>query len=410
MMKVLTSWIRNRTYKYLASNKFIDEKLQKGFWSGVSGTVEHTESLSYIINQARNKQKSVSITLIDLRNAFGEVHHDLIKEVLKFHHLPSEMANFILDIYQSFTISIATEQFLTRPITVGRGVLQGDSLSPLLFNMCFNTLMLTVDQVKIKCSGYIFGNSLAPMNWLQFADDTSIITALESDNQLLLNLFTKWCVWADFLIRIDKCSTFGIKKITTASVQYLPYVTTLNERIPPIEIDKSFKYLGKNFSFTMDNLPAKEEILETLEETISKTDKLPLHPRYKIKILTEYMLSKIKWNLSCYHLDIAWLKQSCDSLVLRFTRKWLHFHPGANTAHLSLPITKLGLNFSLPSHVYQQCKLTVRNILRNSKDSNTRKLYVETHAKNINSDLLVENGQNIAQGNATKQKHPVRSY
>ena len=214
MLKVLTFWMRNRTYIFLASNNFIDEKLQKGFWSGVSGTIEHTETLTYIIDQARLKQKSVCVTLIDLRNAFGEVHHELLKEVLEFHHLPPEMGNFITSMYNGFTVSIATDQFITRPIDVQRGVLQGDSLSPLLFNMCFNTLMKTVDQEKIKCSGYIFGNTLRPQNWLQFADDTTIVTALESDNQLLLNLFKKWCVWADFIIRIDKCHTFVSRKST----------------------------------------------------------------------------------------------------------------------------------------------------------------------------------------------------
>jgi hypothetical protein len=63
MLKVLTSWIRNRTYKFLAVSNLMDEKIQRGFWSGVSGTVEHTETRTYIINQARTKQKSVCITL-----------------------------------------------------------------------------------------------------------------------------------------------------------------------------------------------------------------------------------------------------------------------------------------------------------------------------------------------------------
>ena len=30
------------------------------------------------------KQRSLVITLLDLRNAFGEVHHELIKSVLRF--------------------------------------------------------------------------------------------------------------------------------------------------------------------------------------------------------------------------------------------------------------------------------------------------------------------------------------
>ena len=195
-----------------------------------------------------------------------------------------------------------------------------------------------------------------------------------------------------------------MKKVRIHSQQYLPYLLLSGERIPPVDIGGSFVYLGKSFDFGMNNIGAKNETMKSLEENISKLDSLPLHPGSKIKIVTGYIYSKIKWNLSCYIFDIAWLKQSCDSLILRFVRKWLNFHPGANTVHLSFPLKKLGLNLSLPSHVYQHCKVTVRNILRHSKDVNIRKLYIETHLKNINSDLLVEEGQKISQGNVLQQK------
>ena len=40
----------------------------------------------------------------------------------------------------------------------------------------------------------------------------TIVMSLESDNQLLLSLYYKWSVWADFLICVDKCygSTEGL--------------------------------------------------------------------------------------------------------------------------------------------------------------------------------------------------------
>ena len=44
----------------------------------------------------------------------------------------------------------------------------------------------------------------------------------------------------------------------------------------------------------------------------------------------------------------------------------------------------------LPSQLYKQCKLTVRHILRASKDNNIRSLYVETHNSNINSNEIIE--------------------
>ena len=56
---------------------------------------------------------------------------------------------------------------------------------------------------------------LHPTHWFQFADDAAVITGLE--NEILLNHFTRWCTWAGMKIRVDKCSTFGIKKAATSS-------------------------------------------------------------------------------------------------------------------------------------------------------------------------------------------------
>ena len=76
------------------------------------------------------------------------------------------------------------------------------------------------------------------------------MTALESDNQLLCNGFLKWS-WAGLIVRVDKCSVFGIKKSKTESVQYQPYVTINRERVRPIKNCDSFTYLGKDFNFNM---------------------------------------------------------------------------------------------------------------------------------------------------------------
>ena len=118
--------------------------------------------------------------------------------------------------------------------------MQGDSLSPLLFNLIVNTLIQTIKNKKIECLGYSYHEALRPKHWFQFADDTAIVTALEQDNQLLCNAFTKWSSWADLSIRVEKCHTFGIKKSSTASVQYQPRILVNNKPIPPTDIDDNF--------------------------------------------------------------------------------------------------------------------------------------------------------------------------
>ena len=173
----------------------------------------------------RNRTETVN-RCIDLRNAFGEVHHNFLTKVLEYHLL--QYIAIIKNLYNFYKISITANNFTTHPVTISSRVLQGDSLPLVLFNMCFNTLMVTILQEKVKCLGYV-SNMISPKHWLQFVDDTAIITSLTSGNQMLLILFSKW---ADLVIRIDKCHTFGIWKTSTQCTQYQPYLTVNNQQIP----------------------------------------------------------------------------------------------------------------------------------------------------------------------------------
>ena len=51
--------------------------------------------MAHIINKAQIKQRSLVIRLLDLKNAFGEVHHNLIQSVLGYHHIPHHINNIL---------------------------------------------------------------------------------------------------------------------------------------------------------------------------------------------------------------------------------------------------------------------------------------------------------------------------
>ncbi|CAB4030260.1 Hypothetical predicted protein [Paramuricea clavata] len=153
-LKVFTSCLRNKIFTFLAENNYIEHNIQKGFTPNVAGTLEHTAHMAHIINTARIKQRSVVITLLDLKNAFSELHHNLIHEVLQYRHIPGQINNLIRSLYTNFQTSIITEQFSTPSIIIGRGVLQGDCLSPLLFNMSFNTFVQHIKSEKYAQLGF----------------------------------------------------------------------------------------------------------------------------------------------------------------------------------------------------------------------------------------------------------------
>ena len=78
--------VQNRIFTFVAKNNYVETNIQKGVWSNISSTIEHIELLTNFLKHAKNKQQQLVVMLFDLRNAFGEVHHNLIKNVLVSSH------------------------------------------------------------------------------------------------------------------------------------------------------------------------------------------------------------------------------------------------------------------------------------------------------------------------------------
>ena len=121
---------------------------------GMTGTFEHKAEMSHIINHSRKHQRSVTITLIDLENALGEVRHSLIQSVLRYHHIPDEINCTVKLLYCDLRLSIITNDFCTKHIAVETGVVQGDSISPLIFNLIINNFIQYVKEEKFTNFGY----------------------------------------------------------------------------------------------------------------------------------------------------------------------------------------------------------------------------------------------------------------
>ena len=349
--------------------------------------MEHTAQMANIINKARIKQRSLVITLLDLKNAFGEVHHNLIQSILEYHHIPDHIKNVIKSLYTDFKTSVITSEFRTPFITVGRGVLQGGCLSPLLFNMCFNTFIQHIKADKYRQFGFMF-NFLNPIHWFQFADDAAVITGQDYENQHLLNRFTIWCQWSNMIIRVDKCSPFGIKKVLTKSVQYLPKLLINNGLIPTIKMGESFKYLGRFFDFDMSDQEHKSELMSLIDELMSDIDHKPLHPKNKLILYNRYVLSKISWHLTVAPLSKTWVTETIDSVINQYIRKWLEIPISGTLSNIYLTHNKFGLNILPASVKFIQCQTVLRNALKTSPNDSIKELWKSTNNHtNIQYDI-----------------------
>ena len=88
----------------------------------MSGTIKRTELLTHTINHAWKNQRHLVALLIDLKNAFGEVDHSLVKFIYSYHHIPSKISDLLQRLYQNYFVSTRTKTFTTNPIKVGKGV------------------------------------------------------------------------------------------------------------------------------------------------------------------------------------------------------------------------------------------------------------------------------------------------
>ena len=94
-------------------NNYTETNVQKGFTPGVTGAYEHTAQLTHIIQQTKKKRRSLIVTHLDLKNAFGEVHYDLMPVVLDYHHIPPELIECIMSFYKEFATTVVTDSYTT---------------------------------------------------------------------------------------------------------------------------------------------------------------------------------------------------------------------------------------------------------------------------------------------------------
>ena len=102
------------------------------------------KSLLYLDSQKRQQRRSIKFQANHFRiSALKNIHHT-------YHHKPSEIKSLISSSYLDCKTCIITDKFQSPAIPVRRSVLQGDCLSPLLFNLCFNTFINTSNQINIS--------------------------------------------------------------------------------------------------------------------------------------------------------------------------------------------------------------------------------------------------------------------
>ena len=153
-----------------------------GFKSGLS-TSMCTGVLKAIVSHYNLGGSKVYGCLIDATKAFDTVDHTILFEKLLARGLPNVVIRFILNWYLSQRLCVNWNGHLSEQFPVSQGVRQGGILSPILFALYIDDLLLELSQSKVGCHWYgTFAGALA------YADDITLLAPSPSALRKLLQI------------------------------------------------------------------------------------------------------------------------------------------------------------------------------------------------------------------------------
>jgi hypothetical protein len=156
--------------------------------------------------------------------------------------VPAPIIELINNMYQNNNTTIRTNDNEGVEIKILRGVKQGDPLSPLLFNLCLEPLLETIDE---NTSGIkISSNQERGISILAFADDIVLLGANEREAQFQVDTLHKYLDGLKMKLSREKSQTFQV--VSKKDTWYVkdPEIKLEGLNIPAIDPDEAFRYLG----------------------------------------------------------------------------------------------------------------------------------------------------------------------
>lgn len=332
------------------------------------GTLENLSIISTILADARMSRKEVHIATLDLRKAFDSVSHKTIIDTITELGFPKSFINYIKLLYTDSKTMLQYNSTNTI-LRVNQGVLQGDPLSPLLFNAVIDRAIKQIPaEIGYKINGMNF-------NMVAYADDIVGIASTREGLQTSLNVLSNSLSSFGLEMNIEKSSTLslvpsGREKKTKVITESL--FTVNNTPLRAIGILDTWKYLGIHFagSKTLE----REINLATDLELISKA---PLKPQQRLRVLCSALLSRHLHALVLGRVTITKLNE-LDRLIRKYVKRWLYLPADVPDAYIYARVRDGGLGVT---NLTQQVPLIRKSRLNNfiNKANDTSRTFKESY-------------------------------
>ncbi|GAB1223672.1 hypothetical protein ENUP19_0158G0032 [Entamoeba nuttalli] len=290
LLKIYTSILKMKIENQLMLNP-IEKQLSLNQIGCKKYTYASKEGLLYntIIIQLLLKAKWKWVeTYYDVSKAYDSINHQWIKQCLIYFNIPLSVINSILYILNNTYLNLYYNKESVGMINVERGIIQGDSLSPLLFVLSIDVLSKQLDKqiskLNIKMNGE---EKQVQLNHILYMDDlkimTNILDEMEKAHKLTKEIFNA----IGLKINVEKSGIMtNINSQINGELAELPRVTN----------DNPYKYLGIEIGDKVNINKYCTRILNDVSSILSSLNTMKYSSLNTIRKINSDIISKLRYG------------------------------------------------------------------------------------------------------------------
>ena len=301
VLKILTRRLESKTQEFISKTQF-------GFRRGC-GTREAIGMMRTLCEYSLEHGNDIFICFVDFEKAFDRIDWVRMMQTLRNLGVDWRDRRLIMNLYMHQKAVVKVMQEYSEESDMGRGVRQGCCLSPLLFTIYAESMMIeAMEGIEegIKVGGKI-------VNDVRFADDQGMVAGTEGGLQRIMDSLNATAEKYEMKINIKKTKVMKVSRRTGGSV---------NIHINGIKLEQvqSFKYLGSTLT---DDGRCETEIrvrIALAKEAFSKRREL-LTKNFRISVKKK-MVKTLIWTTLLYGCE-TWTMNVDDVRRLEALEMWI---------------------------------------------------------------------------------------
>ena len=187
-----------------------------------------------------------------------------------------------------------------QPIPLKTGVYQGDPFLGVIINTVICTM---ADSLKsVQHLGYKLSGSQRTIYFLQYTDDTSLISVGPESCKRLLKAIERWLDWSGMKVKVPKCHSLALRASTVKT-----YDPKLYLHDPPIQFigNQIIRFLGKTVQIPFASKSSRNSLSTTLSSMLKKVDAVPITSHQKLLLYRAAVCPRLNLDFMVSQLPVV---------------------------------------------------------------------------------------------------------